>query len=76
MDRRAWAIYMALGFEFAGLVVVCIYIGNWFDARYELKGLGIAGGALFGLVSWIVHFIIITKSLERRKSAGDGPTES
>ena len=64
MDKKALA-FVGLAFELAALVVAFIYIGQYFDLKYNLKGLGIAGGALGGLIVWVAHVAIVLKSFER-----------
>ena len=64
MDKKALA-YIALAFELAGLVVVFIFIGKYFDEKYSLKGLGIAGGALLGLILWVIHITVVLRTFER-----------
>ncbi len=65
MGKKAYTIYLALGFEFAGLIVAFIYLGRWVDQKYNLAGLGIAGGALLGMVIWIIHLVFAMRSLEK-----------
>jgi F0F1-type ATP synthase assembly protein I len=64
MDKKALA-YVALAFELAGLVVVCIFIGKYLDEKFSLNGLGIAGGALMGLILWVIHVTVVLRTYER-----------
>ncbi len=64
MDRKALA-YIALAFELAGLVVAFIFVGKYLDEKFGLKGLGIAGGALLGLILWVIHIVVVLRTFEK-----------
>lgn len=63
MSKNA-AIFMALAFELAGLVVGLIFLGKYFDEKFSLGGLGIAGGAILALVVWIIHLTHAMKIMD------------
>lgn len=40
-----------------GLVLALVYAGHYFDEKYQLKGIGIAGGGILALIIWVIHLI-------------------
>ncbi len=70
MNSR-YLVFMAMGFELVGLILACLYIGQWLDQQYGLKGLGVAGMAILGLVGWLVQLIQLIKRAE--KENGEAP---
>jgi len=67
MDRKT-AVLMAMGFEMVGLVGVLSFIGRWFDNTYSWGGLGTAGGAVIGVIAWMIHLFVLLKSFEKDSS--------
>lgn len=63
MNRR-YIIFTAMGFELVGLIIACLFIGQWLDSTYGWKGLGVVSFSIFGLVGWLVHLIQLLKSSE------------
>ena len=61
MDKKT-LMYVGLGLELPGLIIAFIFAGKFFDEKYNLKGMGIAGGALLGLVSWVLHLVYVMKA--------------
>lgn len=74
LDRK-YTIYLALGFEAAGLIVGFLYLGNMIDEKYHLRGMGVAGGALLGITLWIVHALLLLRSLEKQDETGQKPPQ-
>ncbi len=66
MDKKT-LIYIGLGLELPGLILACVFLGKFLDEKYKLKGMAIAGGALFGLVAWVIHLVIVIKTQESKE---------
>lgn len=67
MNRR-YLIFTAMGFELVGLILACLFIGQWLDENYGLKGLGVIGLMVGGLVGWLVHLIQLLKMIDRNEN--------
>jgi hypothetical protein len=63
MDRR-YLIFIGMGFELVGLTVASLYVGSIADAKYSLNGLGVAGGAVAGLLCWLIHLVAVIRKIE------------
>lgn len=70
MDKKT-LVYIGLGLELPGLILAFIFLGKYLDDRFSLKGMAIAGGALAGLIIWVVHLLIVIKQQEK-----DDPKET
>lgn len=64
-DKPNYLVFAGMGFELVGLIVACLFIGQWFDEKYGTKGLGVAGFSILALVGWLVHLIQLLKSTEK-----------
>lgn len=70
MDRKA-AIFMALGFECVGLVMVGLWLGEYLDKEYSLGGNGTTYGVMGAIVLWIVHILAAHRQLEKAEKSSD-----
>ncbi len=75
MFDRKTMLFLALGFEAAGLIIACLFLGNFLDQRYQWRGMGIAGGAFLGIGIWVTHIVFVLRSLEKREDSGNIPPE-
>ncbi len=64
MINKKALVFTAMGFELIGLILVCIYIGQWIDERYGTHGLGLVGFSALGLTGWLVHIVRLLKVYE------------
>lgn len=62
MIKKQYLVYLGLGTEFVGLMAAFLFIGNYADERFGLKGFGMIGGVFFALIIWAVHFIIVARA--------------
>lgn len=69
MDRKS-AVFIAMGVECVGVIVVCLYIGRWIDTKLGWGGLGAALGAFIGLIGWVSHLLIVTQQLAKENDSG------
>jgi hypothetical protein len=66
--EKEYMLYLGLGFEFAGLVVTFLFLGQWLDQKYQWQGLGIAAGAFLGIAIWILHLVLVMRAVEKKKN--------
>lgn len=64
MKANKGLVFVAMGFELVGLILGCIFIGQWVDERFGTKGLGLVGFSALGLIGWLVHIVRLLKSYE------------
>lgn len=60
--------YLGIAFELTGLIIVFLYVGKYFDEKYELNGIAIAIGVLLAFAIWIFHLITLVKKWEKQDS--------
>ncbi len=60
-----YLIFVGLGFELVGLMLACLYIGQWVDQKFGTKGLGLAGFSILALVGWLIHLLQLLKQVEK-----------
>jgi hypothetical protein len=56
-------VFVGMGFELVGSVLVLIYIGQLIDKEMGWPGVGVASGAIIALVAWFYHLIILLKKI-------------
>lgn len=64
-------VFTAMGFELIGIILGCIYIGQYIDNRFGTKGLALVGFSVLGLVGWLVHIIRLLKLYEADTETSD-----
>ena len=64
-----YILFIGIGFELIGLIVVAIYASAWLEERYPSKGTITAGMILLALVGWFIHIFVLLKkvSTEQQK---------
>lgn len=67
MDRKM-AVFAAMGFEIAGLVIAGVYFGGWADKTFGWGGLGVAAAIGAALIGWIIHLLMLAKKFERESA--------
>lgn len=65
MKQNKLIVFVGIGFELVGTMVVCIYAGLWVDERYGTNGLGIGLFPMLGLAGWIYRVVLLTKRMEK-----------
>lgn len=63
--QKSYLVFVGMGFELVGLIIACLFIGQWVDNTYGTKGLGVAGFSVLALVGWLVHLIQLLKQVEK-----------
>lgn len=78
MDRKS-LVFIAMGVEAVGVIMACLYLGQWLDQKYGWGGYGAPIGALIGLIGWVVHLLAVaqtitqsdSQSLAKKDNSGD-----
>lgn len=73
MKANKGLVFMAMGFELVGLILACIFIGQWVDQNYGTKGLALVGFSALGLVGWLVHIVKLLKKFEADSEGPESP---
>ncbi|PWU19599.1 MAG: hypothetical protein C5B49_05505 [Bdellovibrio sp.] len=66
-QMKKYIVFAGMGFELVGLIIACLFIGQWLDERFSLKGLGVISFSVLGLVGWLVHLLQMLKLLEKQE---------
>jgi len=67
-DKNKMAVFVGIGFEIIGILVLAAWAGGWLDKAYGLKGMGTAGLVILGLIGWLVHLLYLLKDFENDQS--------
>jgi F0F1-type ATP synthase assembly protein I len=67
VKSQKFAVFIGIGFELVGIILVCIYLGKATDDYFGTKGIGLALMPIVGLIGWIVQIVILTKKLEKNE---------
>ena len=61
MDRRA--VFVGMGFEIVGLLLVGVWAGAYFDKKFNLQGMATAGLVVLALILWFLHLLQLIKNI-------------
>lgn len=62
-SKSKYLVFVGLASEIVVLVLLGLEIGSYLDKKYQLSGLGVAGGAALGIIIWLVHLTRATKQI-------------
>jgi F0F1-type ATP synthase assembly protein I len=62
-----YIVFAAMGFELVGIIIACLFLGQWLDRNYGTRGLGLVGCSVLGLAGWLVHIVQLTKNLDKNQ---------
>ncbi|MCB0347985.1 MAG: hypothetical protein KDD37_04080 [Bdellovibrionales bacterium] len=66
MKKGSLALYTGIAFELTGLIIGFIFIGQMIDEKYQLNGIGVAGGISLAFIIWVSHLMILVKKWEKQ----------
>lgn len=66
-------VFAGMGFELVGIILSCIYFGQYFDSAYHLKGLGLVGFSAMGLIGWLIHVVALLKKFDSDEGKSPDP---
>ncbi len=69
MKDSKYLVFIGMGFELVGLVLASVYVGQYLDTKFELKGLGIVSMMVLGLVGWLVHIVQLVKNMDKNSDS-------
>lgn len=74
MNSKAY-VFIGMGFELIGAVLVLLWLGGIVDHEYGWKGFGSVAGIVIALVAWITHLLIVVRKLasEEKSRQVDNP---
>jgi hypothetical protein len=64
-------VFIGMGVEAVGAVLVCMWIGNKLGEHFGWGVLGPAAGAFIGLIGWVIHLLMVAKALAKKEDSGD-----
>ena len=59
------AKHASVGLEFAVAVVICYFIGDWFDGKFDVAPWGVIGGVVHGFATGVKRLIDINREVTR-----------
>lgn len=62
MNSKAY-VFIGMGFELIGAVLVLLWVGGIVDHEYGWKGFGSIAGIVIALVGWITHLLLVVRKL-------------
>tara|TARA_B100001248_G_scaffold262718_1_gene261450 strand:- start:1843 stop:2055 length:213 start_codon:yes stop_codon:yes gene_type:complete len=68
---RQYALFLGLGMELAGLIVVFLFLGRELDDWLQWQGIGIAISVGIAMAIWIFHLSIAMKRLGKTEKDGE-----
>lgn len=60
-----YMLFIGVGFELIGLIVVSVVIAGWLEQKIPSKGLITAGLVILSLIGWFIHIIILLKRVPK-----------
>ncbi len=63
--KKTYAAGLAWATELLGLELGLLYLGQYVDGKMGTRGIFTAAGCFLGLVIWLGHLVIITKSVNK-----------
>ncbi len=63
--KNKYIVFSAIGVELVGIIIACIFIGQYVDQNYGTKGLGIVGFSVLGLTGWLIQVVRMLKTMEK-----------
>ncbi len=64
--KNKWMVFVGVGFEAVGVVMAAIWLGQWLDSTFQMKGLFTIIFSFVGLGGWFAHIIFLIKRLNKQ----------
>ena len=65
-------VFIGMGFELLGLILGGLFLGNIIDKEMQWPGYGLAVCVIAGLVSWVVHLVVMLKKFMDETDDSEG----
>ena len=62
-----YTIFLGLGFELIGLILVSVFLGTKIDKFYQLKGFSVVVLLVLTLVGWFIRLVYLLKKIDSNK---------
>ncbi len=63
--KNKYIIFSAMGFELVGLILGAVWMGQYLETLYSLKGLWIIILMVACLAGWLIQLIYLAKKLDK-----------
>lgn len=63
-----YIVFLGIGFELVGLIIVSVYVGEYLETIKPTKGLWVAGLILVSLIGWMIHLLVMLKTAQKQKA--------
>ena len=60
-----YVLFIGIGFELIGLIVVSILASNYFEEKYHTKGTITAAAVLIALIGWFIHIYFLLSKVNK-----------
>ncbi len=64
--KNKWMVFVGVGFEAVGVVLASIWLGQWLDESFQMKGLFTILFSFVGLGGWFAHIVFLLKRLNKQ----------
>lgn len=65
---QKYLVFMSMGFELIGSVLIAIYLGKYLEEKFNLSNLVTVGLIFIFIGAWITHIVYMLKKLNTPKS--------
>ncbi len=63
MDKKLVG-FIGLALELPVVILIFVFIGDFCDKHYALKGFGVGAGVLIAFSGWVTHLILLVKKYD------------
>ena len=67
MYKSKTMMFLGLGFEITGMILVGLFLGRNVGRYLEHEDLGAATGCLLAFIAWCLHVLFLTRSHQQKK---------
>ena len=67
---KKYLVFVSIGFELIGAVLVALYLSEYLEKKYPTKGLLTMGLIFLVLAGWFVHITYLLKKLNKKDGNG------
>lgn len=64
--KNKWIVFTGLGFEIIGILLISIFVGEYFDNYLKLKGFLTITFCFLGLGGWFAHILNLIKKVDKK----------
>ncbi|NUM59563.1 MAG: AtpZ/AtpI family protein [Bdellovibrionaceae bacterium] len=60
-----YVLFIGIGFELIGLIVVSLLVSNYFEEKYQTKGTLTSVVILIALIGWFIHIYFLLSKVNK-----------